>query len=238
MTFPRLELSLTNISCKRLDGDKTRRFKTRIAVSDGAGHFTYQWSPVEELGRDCLAGMSDEDWNAEGDFVDSGDVSAEARRRKRWRKPPRGAVVKNARIRCRDLKDDPKAWKRVDCPGVAGQVAGDGEDDPDIVYGNCGYSYVNLKSVGGGWAIVGRGWRSFLGPITSGESYANWWNYDRGTNGRDRVGWAWGDNGGSRYLDFHTGVGLVGALHGGDVNVRGYGLCLFLDPYKERTITP
>ena len=200
--FPTIDLSLTNISCRRLDRDRTRRYKTRIVVSDGNGNFTGGFSNVEELRRDCLEGM------------DEGDVEAESNqpgRSKRHRKPPRGAVVKDLKVKCSDLRDDPKLRKKAGCPSQSAVAV------EAIVYGECGSSWVEVKNLGSGRAIMRFGWRSILGLVAVGESTVTWTNYSRNAGSFFVQEWIGPRPSDESLKIVDTGSGLVGALHSGEV---------------------
>jgi hypothetical protein len=41
--------------CQKLDGDRTRKYQTRVFVGDGAGHESQIASNPQDLGRNCLA---------------------------------------------------------------------------------------------------------------------------------------------------------------------------------------
>lgn len=232
LAFSRGNFSLTNISCRRLDQDRTRRFKTWIAVSDGAGNFTGGFSNVEELRRDCLSGM---------DEAHAEELGIEARSHKRVRRPPRGAVAKKLEIECRSLRRDPDLLKKAKCPSlreVSGQEV-DVEAYPAFAIGNCGVSWMRVEDGGQGAAWLSFGWTTILGPISAGHSNVHWFNFSRQRGDTFSQLWSSGRTWGSRMTLRETGAGLVGAHQTGliDLVFPPGSTCTIERPYSEEQIT-
>lgn len=53
--FPEMKANSGPVACVDLDGGRTRKFRSKVRVSDGNGDFTASTSETEDFGKNCLA---------------------------------------------------------------------------------------------------------------------------------------------------------------------------------------
>jgi hypothetical protein len=120
------------------------------------------------------------------------------------------------------------------CPSNKG---GNGDPEPsNVVWGNCGYSYLWVDDLGTGQARFRMGAGSTIGAMVSVSYNVSWVNWNTGGSG-SRSGTdfplssTW-----SRSRTATTGSGLVTAVLSGRVTLVWGGTCTLLNPNDSETI--